>query len=99
MRNALSQSICKTNFQDYGWFIDETPLDHSEFRYDSKLSLIALPGSEAEGLIDLWTVIRHELGHFLGYEHEENGVMEATSLPAFSIASASRNLRTSCSEF
>ncbi|WP_154931614.1 hypothetical protein [Gimesia maris] len=40
--------------------------------------MIALPGSEAEGLIDLWTVIRHELGHFLGYEHEENGVMEAT---------------------
>lgn len=66
------------NAAGYGWFIDETPLDHSEFRYDSKLSLIALPGSEAEGLIDLWTVIRHELGHFLGYEHEENGVMEAT---------------------
>ncbi|WP_417375461.1 hypothetical protein [Gimesia maris] len=66
------------NAAGYGWFIDETPLDHSEFRYDSKLSLIALPGSEAEGLIDLWTVIRHELGHFLGYKHEENGVMEAT---------------------
>lgn len=77
-RVASDTIYIDNNAAGYGWFIDETPLDHSEFRYDSKLSLIALPGSEAEGLIDLWTVIRHELGHFLGYEHEENGVMEAT---------------------
>jgi len=66
----------------YGWFVDVTPLDHSEFQYDSNLSLIALPGSEAEGLVDLWTVIRHELGHLLGYEHQTSGLMEATLDPS-----------------
>ncbi|QDT27563.1 hypothetical protein Enr10x_28810 [Gimesia panareensis] len=35
----------------------------------------------AEGLIDLWTVIRHELGYLLGYEHTDQGVMEATLEP------------------
>ncbi|QDU49612.1 hypothetical protein [Gimesia panareensis] len=83
---ALGQAKASTIYIDinaagYGWFIDETPLDHSEFQYDSQLSLIALPGSKAEGLIDLWTVIRHELGHLLGYEHTDQGVMEATLEP------------------
>lgn len=69
------------NAAGYGWFVDETPLDHSEYQYDSQLSLIALPGSEAAGLIDIWTVIRHELGHLLGYEHQDSGVMESTLDP------------------
>lgn len=83
---ALGQPKASTIYIDinaagYGWFVDQTPLDHSEYHYDSQLSLIALPGSEAEGLIDLWTVIRHELGHLLGYEHTDQGVMEATLVP------------------
>ncbi|MEQ8638296.1 DUF7453 family protein [Gimesia maris] len=65
----------------YGWFVDKTPLDHSEYAFDSRLTLIALSGSEAEGKIDLYTVIYHELGHLLGYEHDETGVMEATLDP------------------
>ncbi|QDT27885.1 hypothetical protein Enr10x_32210 [Gimesia panareensis] len=69
------------NAAGYGWFVDDTPLDHSEYQYESQLSLIAIPGSAAAGLIDLWTVIQHELGHLLGYEHQESGVMEATLDP------------------
>ncbi|QDU49595.1 hypothetical protein [Gimesia panareensis] len=83
---ALGQAKASTIYIDinaagYGWFVDQTPLDHSEYHYDSQLSLIALPGSEAEGRVDLWTVIRHELGHLLGYEHTDQGVMEATLVP------------------
>ncbi|MCA9014674.1 MAG: hypothetical protein KDA77_05005, partial [Planctomycetaceae bacterium] len=69
------------NAAGYGWFVDSTPLDHSEFAVDSQLSLIALPESAAAGRIDLWTVILHELGHLVGYEHESAGLMEETLSP------------------
>jgi len=83
---TLGQAVSDTIYIDrdaagYGWFVDTDPLDHSEFQYDSRLSLIALPGSEADGLVDLWTVVVHELGHLLGYEHAGEGVMEATLDP------------------
>ncbi|MDF1746236.1 MAG: hypothetical protein P1V19_21225, partial [Gimesia sp.] len=69
------------NAAGHGWFVDSTPLDHSEFSVDSQLSLIALPESAAAGRVDLWTVILHELGHLMGYEHEAEGVMEETLAP------------------
>jgi hypothetical protein len=69
------------NAAGYGWFVDSTPFDHSEFTVESQLSLIALPESAAAGRIDLWTVILHELGHLAGYEHEAEGVMEETLAP------------------
>jgi hypothetical protein len=64
-----------------GWFIDPTPRDHSEFQQTDDLSLVALPDSDADGLVDLWTVIRHELLHLLGYEHQDQGLLESTLLP------------------
>ncbi|QDT27728.1 Calx-beta domain protein [Gimesia panareensis] len=65
----------------YGWFIDATPTTSEEFTESSDLTLIALPDSAAAGRIDLWTVIRHELGHLLGYDHEETGWMQDSLLP------------------
>lgn len=65
----------------YGWFVDTTPTDHSEFTWSSELTLIALPDSDAADGIDLWTVIQHELGHLLGYEHSETGLMQETLAP------------------
>ncbi|MEQ9066126.1 MAG: hypothetical protein RLO18_05355, partial [Gimesia chilikensis] len=83
---ALGRAVGNTIYVDLdaaglGWFVDATPLDHSEFQPDSALTLIALPESEAFGLVDLWTVIQHELGHILGFDHSDDGVMEETLLP------------------
>tara|TARA_R110002111_G_scaffold177181_1_gene243203 strand:- start:6646 stop:12345 length:5700 start_codon:yes stop_codon:yes gene_type:complete len=63
------------NAAGYGWFVDQTPMDHSEFVWSSDLTLIALPDHEAEFLIDLRTVILHELGHLVGYQHNKEGIM------------------------
>lgn len=43
----------------YGWFVDKTPKDDAEF---------VVADSEADGKIDLLTVVMHELGHVLGFE-------------------------------
>tara|TARA_R110002111_G_scaffold144910_2_gene211248 strand:+ start:60150 stop:84038 length:23889 start_codon:yes stop_codon:yes gene_type:complete len=84
--DTLGRAVAGTIYIDvnaagYGWFIDTTPADHSEFAWSSELTLIALPESEAAGQIDLWTVILHELGHILGYEHENEGVMQESLAP------------------
>jgi probable HAF family extracellular repeat protein len=56
-----------------GWFIDKTPWDDSEF---------TTPGDQGErNHMDPLTVLEHELGHVLGFEHAKTGVMTDT-LPA-----------------
>ncbi len=72
--DALGRAVPGTIYIDvnaagYGWFIDVTPHEHNEFVTSSALSLIALPNSKADGRIDLWTVILHELGHLMGHNH------------------------------
>jgi hypothetical protein len=51
----------------YGWFVDPTPADDSEFgSVTAPDELQAGPGSPAFGRMDLLTVVEHELGHVLG---------------------------------
>lgn len=61
----------------HGWFVDRTPLDDHEF--------ITLPGvtdaSVSPSGMDLLTVVSHELGHLLGFEHSDDGLMNSTLAP------------------
>src|SRR5262249_24908686 len=46
----------------WGWFVDPT----------------SVSGTAAAGMIDLLTVVSHELGHVAGFAHENSGVMQPT---------------------
>lgn len=67
----------------WGWFVDSTPLDSSEFSASSENGrLVATSTSAAAGKIDLLSVLMHELGHVAGFEHTAEGLMNATILPS-----------------
>jgi len=74
--------LIDTDAAGYGWFVDETPYDNIEFGADGgNGELVAVPNSEAEGSMDLLTVVAHELGHILGLEDvdtEEHDLMSDT---------------------
>ncbi|QDT98818.1 golvesin C-terminal-like domain-containing protein [Gimesia aquarii] len=55
------------NAAGHGWFVDDTPFDHSEFTEDADGGLSANEESDAFGRMDLLTVVLHEFGHTLGY--------------------------------
>jgi hypothetical protein len=58
------------NAAGWGWFIDATPKDDSEF---------TARGDQGElNHMDLLSAVMHELGHILGLEHDDGGVMAET---------------------
>lgn len=73
--NTLSEVKGNTIWLDdnaagWGWFVDPTPWDDSEF---------TLFGDQGEqNHMDLLTALEHEIGHLLGYDHADSGVMDAT---------------------
>lgn len=70
---TLGQVVGRTIWLDdnaagWGWFVDPTPRDDSEF---------SKPGNQGEqGRMDLLSVLEHEVGHLLRHEHEVSGVMQ-----------------------
>jgi hypothetical protein len=69
--------LMDTDAGGFGWFIDPTPADNNEFTANSDGTLTADASSPAYGRMDLLTAVAHEIGHLLGYDHSESGVMEA----------------------
>jgi hypothetical protein len=63
----------------FGWFVDPTPGESSEFEVTLfGNQLIADTGSDAFDRIDLLTVLVHEIGHVVGFDHDSNlAVMDA----------------------
>lgn len=65
-----STILLDRNAAGWGWYIDATPEDDNEFLW---------PGNQGEKhRIDLLTVLMHEMGHILGVEHQEQGLMAET---------------------
>jgi len=55
----------------HGWFVDPTPADDSEFVLGDDGRLIAMTDGPAAGRMDLLTVVLHELGHVVGFDHTD----------------------------
>src|SRR4051812_46815415 len=53
-----------------GWFVDRTPRNDSEF--------VRRSNPDEQNRMDLLTVLTHEVGHRVGYEHSAGGVMQET---------------------
>ncbi|QDT44245.1 putative peptidyl-prolyl cis-trans isomerase [Gimesia alba] len=76
--NADTRTIyLDVNAAGWGWFVDSTPFQNEEFNQTTMGIFDASLFSPAEGQIDLLTVLLHELGHLLGYDHDhESTLME-----------------------
>ena len=72
-----------------GWFVDQSPLDDSEFDVvDSDTQLTATSGPAA-GRTDLLTTVMHELGHHLGL-HDLDADLVPDNLMTESLGNSTR---------
>jgi hypothetical protein len=80
---AGSTIVLDLNAAGLGWFIDATPAESEEFAPAADGQLIAV-APKAINRYDLLTVVLHEIGHVLGYDHDDDaaGVMAAILAPS-----------------
>ena len=76
--NALGYSegstiLIDTDAAGHGWFVDLSPADDSEFGAFDAHTLVATVDGPAAGRMDLVTVVMHEVGHVLGFDHADAG--------------------------
>ena len=97
---ALGEARGQTIYLDataagHGWFVDATA-DSSEFgiALDAE-RLVADTGSEAYGQIDLLTVLVHEVGHVLGFDHDSGLAVMGENLATASACCLPATMRRS----
>jgi hypothetical protein len=76
---VLAQSTTDTIFIDddaagFGWFIDSTPSDDVEF-------IEPATSGDSSVRMDLLSAVMHEMGHIIGFDHEESGILDDTLSP------------------
>jgi FG-GAP repeat/Matrixin len=64
--------VIDANAAGFGWFVDTTPEDDSEFHYDEETNQFVAISDEAIDRIDLLSVLMHELGHVAGLNHDDS---------------------------
>ena len=73
-RSMGNEIVIDVNAAGYGWYVDVTPADNAEFSIRVKGgALTATPNNAAYAHMDLVTVVTHELGHILGFDHADAG--------------------------